>query len=192
MHCSRILAVLISAILTVGSAWGQAKIPRQPTSPNRTANAQIRPRLRAAAVNGPAVTPATINFTASGPDTLPIVPGSPVTLFTYGGAAYPGGGTGTLSVSATGFTGGGGCGSIPVSAMTVTCAGASDGGSKCASAACIAGTKVLTTSGVSIATGTVNNGCTPDFTITLNYNFADNWKYTAETCSLIVTYSVIP
>jgi hypothetical protein len=191
MHCPRTFAVLTSAVLTVGLAWGQARIPRQPASPNNTANAQTRPRQKNVAP-GPVVSPATVNFSATNPDTLPSVLGTPVTTFAYNNVDYPGGGTGTLSVGATGFTGGTACGNIPVSAMTVTCVSAHSSLS-CATASCIAGSPQLTSAGVPIATGTVGSGgsCTPNFTITLNYNFADNWKYTAETCSLLVTYNVI-
>jgi hypothetical protein len=139
-----------------------------------------------AAQQGPAVTPATVNFAATGPGTLPSVLGAPITTYTYTGVA--GGGAGTLSVSATGFAGGGACASIPISAMTVTCASAKSS-LTCATVTCAAGSQSLTTAGVTVASGTIGGGCTPNITITLNYNFADNWKYTAETCTLLVTYN---
>ncbi len=189
MYRSRIVAVLTSAILTVGVAWGQTKAPRPPASPTNIANAAAKPRP-AATPPGPVVTPATVNFAATNPGTLPSVLGSPITTFTYGDADFPGGGTGELTVSATGFTGGAACGNIPVSAVTVTCASAQSSLS-CASAACIAGSPQLNAAGVPIATGTLTGTCDPNFTVTLNYNFADNWKYTAETCTLILTYNVV-
>jgi hypothetical protein len=187
MHCSRTLAMLTSAALTVGLAWGQAKTPRQPASSNSTAHAKPRPALT---TPGPAVSPATVNFSATNPGALPSVLGSPITTFTYTSA--PAGSTGQLNIAAAGFTGGAACGNIPASAVTVTCTSATASPATCATASCIAGSPSLSTTPVPIASGTVPAGsCTPNITYTLNFNFADNWKYTAETCTLVVTYTLV-
>lgn len=187
MYRSRIIAVLTSAILTVGVAWGQTKVPRPPASPSNIANATAKPRP-AATTPGAAVSPATVNFAATNPGTLPSVLGSPITTFTYGDA--PAGSTGTLYVAAATFTGGAACANIPASAVTVTCVSATASPSTCATVQCVAGSPSLSTTPVAIGSGIVNAGtCTPNITYTLNFNFADNWKYTAETCTLVITYS---
>jgi len=189
MHYSRKLAVLMSTILTVGLAWGQTKAPRPSASTPNTANAKARPRP-AFVYTGPTVSPTTVSFSATSPGVVPSVTGSPATTITWSNASL-GTQNWTVSVSATGFTGGAGCGTIPVSAMTVTCASAVSSGS-CASASCTAGSRPLTSAGVQVASGSEGTFlCFSDFTVTLNYNFADNWKYTAETCTLSVTYNVV-
>jgi hypothetical protein len=74
----------------------------------------------------------------------------------------------------------------------VTCVSATASPASCATVSCIAGSPSLSTTAVPIATGTVPAGtCTPNITYTLNFNFADNWKYTAETCTLVVTYTQV-
>jgi hypothetical protein len=140
--------------------------------------------------SGPTVSPATVSFSATSPSIVPSVAGSPAATITWSNASL-GAQNWTMSVSATGFTGGGGCNTIPVSAMTVSCASAVSSGS-CASASCTAGSRPLISSGVQVASGSEGARlCFSNFTVTLNYNFADDWKYTAEACTLSVTYSVV-
>jgi hypothetical protein len=190
MHCSRTIAALTFAILAAGLAWGQ-KASRQPlVAPTNIASAKPKTRM-ADQATGPVVTPATVNFAATNPSTLPSVLGTPGTTYTYTDANMGGTGSGSLTVSATGFTGGAGCANIPVSAVTVTCTSVQST-QTCMVLACAPGSPQLTAGGVAVVNGTVTSGtCAPNVTISLNYNFADNWKYTAETCSLIVTYNIV-
>jgi hypothetical protein len=51
----------------------------------------------------------------------------------------------------------------------------------------------LTFAGAQVAGGSQgqNSHCIGNYSVTLNYNFVDDWKYTAETCRLIVTYKLV-
>ena len=140
--------------------------------------------------------PATITFTANSPGSN--IAGSSNATITWSRNGKPGG-TWTLSVgtAATTFTG---CTTVPRSAVSVRCASAvhsltaQNGSANCSATSFT--TLPGTIPGLQVATGaqasTGNNGGQVDnFTVTLNYQLADSWRFLPNICPLSLTYTLV-
>lgn len=131
------------------------------------------------------VSPAAITFSATNPDTAPVDSGSSTASISWSNLDFNTGAWSlTVQASSASFSS---CPTVPVSAVTVSCASVSTS---------IGGTGTCSPSfGLSTSAQTVASGnqgtLTYNYTVTLNFTLADNWKYIAETspsCSLSLSY----
>jgi len=185
------LATASTLVLAGGLAWGQKTglNPRRPNPVISFARPDASVRPLATSVNSMSATPATIQFTANNPGSAVAGNSSATVSWTISGGAS--GNTWTLSVyanSAT-FTG---CSTVPASAVGVSCTSASVTGTG-ATASCQAGgpfTLPHTAPGQRVASGNEGNSNSHTYTVVLNYQITDAWKYIANTCPLTITYTV--
>jgi len=131
------------------------------------------------------VTPATIAFSATSPTTLPVVAGSSTATATWTSISSGNNWSLTVQSGSPAFTN---CSTVPVSAVTVTCSSASVVGLG-GSATC-AGAFPLSTTAQTVASGS-EGLVSLDYSVTIGFTLADNWKYIAETspaCTIALTY----
>jgi hypothetical protein len=185
------LAIAGVFVLAGGLAWAQKTrlSPRRPTPVIRSLSPAQSPIPMATGVSGMTATPATIQFTANNPGSAVTGNSSATVGWSINGGAS--GNTWTLSVyanSAT-FTG---CTTVPASAVGVSCSSASHSGTS-PTATCQSGGPFplpTTAPGQQVASGDEGNTFSHTFTVVLNYQFSDAWKYVANTCPLTITYTV--
>jgi hypothetical protein len=133
-------------------------------------------------------TPSTISFAANNPGSSVAGNTSATVKWNITGGFF---GTWTLSVyanSAT-FTG---CTTVLASAVSVQCSSATKNSGLGASASCDSSSFVTlpsTAPGLELATGSEGLGAS-SYTVVLNYQLTDSWGYIANTCPLIITYTV--
>jgi len=135
-------------------------------------------------------TPSSIPFTANNPGGT-IVGGSVATL-TWNIAHGKNGQTWTLMVgaSSSSFSG---CTTVPESAVSLRCVSASvDGGGQSSAGCTVTNFTTLpsTLPGQPVASGSEGNSSSHNFTVVLSYQLTDSWRYIANTCPLIVSYTV--
>lgn len=192
MHSCGKIAVLTSALLTVGLAWGQTSGPRQPVRSRAqvTSAAGIVPMLSTIStfrVNG-TTTPAAITFTANNPGGT--IAGSATALLDMN-VPNQNHNPWTITVQAT--TSSMNCGTatpVPVSAITVTCSGAYKPGSHGGTVACSGAFALSSSSAQTIVSGTLatTNG---DYGATVTFTLNDSWNYiatTGQSCSVNINY----
>ena len=179
-------------ILAVGLACAQTSTPgkRQPTLALPSSGPSILPggfsqvsELRAM--------PSTIPFTANNPGG--VVPGSSVATITWEIERGNNGRTWTLMVGTTSPTFNG-CTTVPASAVSVKCVSAWVAGGGQSSAGCnMNNFTPLPNSlpGLSVASGNEGNASERNYTVVLSYQLTDSWRYTANTCPLNVSYTVV-
>ena len=192
MHNCGKIAVLTSALLTVGLAWGQTSSPRQPVRSKAqvTPAAVIAPMLSTIStftVNG-STSPAAIRFTANNPGGT--IAGSATALLDMN-VPNQNHNPWTITVQAAASTMN--CGTataVPVSAIRVTCSGAYHPGSHQGSAACSGAFALSSGSAQTIVSGTLSttNG---DYGATVTFTLNDSWNYiatTGQSCSVNINY----
>jgi hypothetical protein len=130
------------------------------------------------------VSPSSISFTAADPDVTPSN-GSTTGTISWRMNGFFNPWTLTVAAAASSFSG---CPAVPLNAVTVRCNSATPGAF--GNANCAAGTFNLSTTPVTIASGTLQGiGLTP-FTVTVAFTFTDNWKYPANSsCALNLIYT---
>jgi len=131
-------------------------------------------------------TPSPITFAATDPDS-PTVSGSATTTVSWG-VTNTANDPWKLQVAANSATFSNCATAIPVSAVTIACTAGFDGGG---TVSCT-GATTLSTSNVTMASGTVPGAGFTNFWVTLTYTLTDNWKYIAQTsssCTLDITYT---
>jgi hypothetical protein len=140
-------------------------------------------------VNSNVASPGTINFTANLPGSS--IAGSSTASETWNVINASNNDLWTLKVgaAASSFPG---CATVPTSAVTLSCTSLTmNVGTGQSGGTCTTGTFTLSTTPQQVASGKEGPG-TNKFTAVLTYNFADSWKYVANTCPLTITYTVSP
>lgn len=183
-------AALVAVVFAVGTARAQ-KVPaslRRPTpifSP-------LAGNGNGTTITGLAAMPSVISFNATNPG-AEIQGSSPATV-TFTINSNTKGNTWSLSVGTTATTFSG-CTTVPTSAVMLQCSSATVSGSnaKGATAACSATsyTQLPTTiPGLQVASGGEVQSQGINYSVQLNYQLADSWKYIPNTCPLSITYTV--
>lgn len=179
-------------ILAVGLACAQTSTPgkRQPTLALPSSGQSTLPG-QFSQVSELRATPSTIPFMANNPGG--VVLGGTVATITWDIAHGNNGRTWTLMVGTTSQTFSG-CTTVPESAISVKCVSAWVAGGGQSSAGCnMASFTPLPNSlpGLSMASGNEGNASSHDYTVVLNYQLADSWRYRANVCPLNVSYTVV-
>ena len=158
---------------------------RPPAVPVGKSRAAVTAKPQAAGNFTLTVSPATISFSATNPGTAPVVAGSSPATASWSVLSV--GSTWNLQVQATSPTFAN-CSTVPVSAVTVTCSSVSVtgiGGSGTCS-----GAFPLSTGMQTVASGS-EGLLSMDYSVTISFTLADNWKYIAEmspACTLSLNY----
>jgi hypothetical protein len=134
--------------------------------------------------------PSTISFTANSPGRS--IAGSSVATVAWNLIHGISGRTWTVSVGARSpsFIG---CATVPESAVSLECISASVDGGGQASAGCNVNSFTTlpdTLPGMPVASGNEGNSGSHNYTVVMNYQLADSWRYIANTCPLTITYTV--
>lgn len=134
--------------------------------------------------------PSAVPFTANNPGVT--IAGGSVATLTWNITRGKNGQTWTLMVGANSpsFNG---CTTVPESAVSLRCISASvDGGGQSSAGCTVTNFTTLanTLPGQSVASGNEGNGSAHNFTVVLSYQLTDSWRYIANTCPLIVSYTV--
>lgn len=135
--------------------------------------------------------PDTIPFLANNPGNA--IPSGSVATINWNLAQGSNGHMWTLKIGTTSPTFNG-CITIPASAVSVRCVSASVSGGGQSSAGCtITRFTPLSNSlpGLSIANGNEGNASEHSYTVVLNYQLTDSWRYIPNVCPLNVSYTVV-
>jgi len=182
-----ILATASALLFSAGLSRAQKTAGRQPrpvpVSQPRDTSAQPM-----ATVGTLTATPSTITFAANNPGSSVAGNTSATVQFTVTGGFF---GTWTLSVYANSATFNG-CTTVPASAVSVQCTSATSNSGLFSSATCNSSSFVTlpsTSPGLQVANGSEGLGSS-SYTVVLNFQLTDSWEYIANTCPLIITYTV--
>ncbi len=177
-------------MLTAGTAWSQkpAASKRQPIPALASVSHPLDSGF--SAVSQLRATPNTIPFTANNPGGT--IAGGSVATLTWNITHGKNGQTWTLMVgaSSSSFSG---CTTVPESAVSLRCISASvDGGGQSSAGCTVSNFTTLsnTLPGQSVASGNEGNSSSHNFTVVLSYQLTDSWRFIANTCPLIVSYTV--
>jgi len=182
-----LLALAVAVLLSATSGPAQRAAGRLPQAVPMGASAKSSPKPMAT-VSSLTATPPTIQFTANNPGSSVAGNSSATVAYSLTGGFF---GTWTLSVYANSATFNG-CTTVPASAVSVQCSSATANSGFFSSASCDSSsftTLPTTAPGLEVASGSEGFGSS-SFTVVLNYEFADSWEYIANTCPLIITYTV--
>ena len=189
------LSTVMSLVFAAGLAWAQKAVVR-PRQPSPVIHSQFQGIIQPfiADNNIVNVAPSTITFNANSPGSSISGNSSATVAFAKTGGSH---GSWTLSVgsNASNFSGPGNCTSIPTSAVQVMCSTASVSPSGSGASASCNATSFTNLSnslpGLQVTSGKEANDTTTkeNYTVTLNYQLGDSWKYIPNTCPLTITYT---
>ncbi len=160
-----VLAALSTGILLLAAG---DRVARRPTT------VVIRPE--AIGISSYTVSPASVTFAAANPTTTPSVSGSSTVTLSFSLTGGKTSRTWDIQLKSTTATFAG-CTTVPLSAITATCGSVTGGtGGTCAGGFAVSTTNTL------VASGNEANA-TSSYSVTLNFNLADDWKYLPATCT---------
>ena len=137
-----------------------------------------------AVTGGVTATPSTITFSSPDPDFTPVNGNSTATI-SWSMNGLLNSWSLTVNAASSSFHS---CPSVPLSAIQFQCTSATAG--LLGNATCATGTRTLSTSPQTIASGTAQGSGLSPFSVVVSFTFTDAWNYPANSsCTLNLTYT---